>query len=1110
MASWASEPHVVVSASQWATNTASRLFHRLSFQQKHVLTVTVGTDVICYGVNTEQETVEWEVIYTLDTSCLNGQIRQVRCSPSIVSIVSGTDDNQKLSIWMEMRSGMAPVCVKEFEFNQRVCDMAWNVTSDAQFILAVAFPSSVGIFGQKRAKSVTEDINSWICYTEFKVDTPEDITALAWVDCGVLTVAAGNQLRCYLKWLTEEDSVAKQIHSPENAKIEPMSSIFDISFEMNGPLPFYHPDHIIHYVMWGKMDLVHCALISLNNFFKQFVDDDDNIINEFPPVSFPKMLKLQNEKKLKSSDKQQYTSLFDEESDTEIRDNNDVDEDDDIVRHLTANEAKNLAHSLKTKILPGLNETERVHLIAMVDTIVEITNQGESLDENGARFTALLENHFHLNKVLPQDQRQSDLQPCDFVWALHSQSQDLLLERCVRLCGTKFVWEDAKSLGIFLWLQKIDVVREQMSNIARNIYLSKTDDRDPADCTLFYLALRKKNLLQGLWRSASSHKEQTIMKKFLANDFNDPRWQRAASKNAFALLGRQRFEYAASFFLLADKLKDAVNVILKNMKDYQLAIAICRVYDGDDSPLLKEILENSIIPMAIETNDRWLISIGFWLLNNQKDSVRAMVVPLSQFTDKHIDTTEKDSAEIVYHPNSFILYQYLKKKLHQQNLVVSYQTEYEFSLLVSRSYERLGLPLLALYILTKYYMKPPIKQETTQDLFNSEPIATDLFADDKPSRASDLFANDDTDLFAPSKATSYATDLFADDDLFSPKKPSGGLFDDDDDLFAPKKTSSGLFDEDDLFASDTRAESNPDTEDDEISLSERCYDGLDGYKALLVIRMLQTFFHAASALYSGLDTPDHVHEIRYQSHFLRNRQALLDLGESVKVSPYVFSRLLMEKSIETDVFPLYLYILNESVPKDFDVHQFLRAFKVGCFEYVLLNCFNRHVIKTFPIWNELRRKYCNPETAALTSRQIALTTYLSLILITLKERHYESCWPLLYHFKSFLEALGSHGSDTAISNCLNQVLKNETKMIEMSTDDFESFSDGSLFGFDMNEEVYRPLLDSQDKSTGVNILEVASLNYVLSAIEYAMQCQGKHGNLCGKIVYIYLFNDTPF
>lgn len=83
----------------------------------------------------------------------------------------------------------------------------------------------------------------------------------------------------------------------------------------------------------------------------------------------------------------------------------------------------------------------------------------------------------------------------------------------------------------------------------------------------------------------------------------------------------------------------------------------------------------------------------------------------------------------------------------------------------------------------------------------------------------------------------------------------------------------------------------------------------------------------------------------------------------------------------------------------------------------------------------------------------------------------------------------------------------------MSTDDFESLSDGSMFGFDMNEEVYRPLLDSQDKSSGANILEAASLNYVLSAIEYAMQCQGKHGNLCGKcfnelcsyFIKLYLF-----
>lgn len=58
------------------------------------------------------------------------------------------------------------------------------------------------------------------------------------------------------------------------------------------------------------------------------------------------------------------------------------DEDDDVIRHLTVNEAKNLAHSLKKKILPGLNENERIHLIAMVDTIVEV-RKGEKERERG-------------------------------------------------------------------------------------------------------------------------------------------------------------------------------------------------------------------------------------------------------------------------------------------------------------------------------------------------------------------------------------------------------------------------------------------------------------------------------------------------------------------------------------------------------------------------------------------------------------------------------------------------------------------------------------------------------------------------------------------------------
>lgn len=50
------------------------------------------------------------------------------------------------------------------------------------------------------------------------------------------------------------------------------------------------------------------------------------------------------------------------------------------------------------------------------------------------------------------------------------------------------------------------------------------------------------------------------MSDFFKNDFNQDRWRKAALKNAFDLLGKQRFEHAAAFFLLGASLNDAVEV----------------------------------------------------------------------------------------------------------------------------------------------------------------------------------------------------------------------------------------------------------------------------------------------------------------------------------------------------------------------------------------------------------------------------------------------------------------------------------------------------------------------------------------------------------------------
>lgn len=58
----------------------------------------------------------------------------------------------------------------------------------------------------------------------------------------------------------------------------------------------------------------------------------------------------------------------------------------------------------------------------------------------------------------------------------------------------------------------------------------------------------------------------TRMTAFFQHDFSEERWRKAALKNAFALLGKQRFDHATAFFLLAGSVRDAIEVRWHNLK----------------------------------------------------------------------------------------------------------------------------------------------------------------------------------------------------------------------------------------------------------------------------------------------------------------------------------------------------------------------------------------------------------------------------------------------------------------------------------------------------------------------------------------------------------------
>lgn len=92
--------------------------------------------------------------------------------------------------------------------------------------------------------------------------------------------------------------------------------------------------------------------------------------------------------------------------------------------------------------------------------------------------------------------------------------------------------------------------KTQFEVIARNEY-TKSDLKNPIDCSLYYLALKKKAVLQGLWRMAAWNREQGATTRLLANNFTEKKWRTAAMKNAYALLGKRRFgEFCVYCFCL--------------------------------------------------------------------------------------------------------------------------------------------------------------------------------------------------------------------------------------------------------------------------------------------------------------------------------------------------------------------------------------------------------------------------------------------------------------------------------------------------------------------------------------------------------------------------------
>ena len=198
------------------------------------------------------------------------------------------------------------------------------------------------------------------------------------------------------------------------------------------------------------------------------------------------------------------------------------------------------------------------------------------------------------------------------------------------------------------------------------------------------------------------------MQDFFKNDFNEERWAKAAQKNAFALLGKQRFEHAAAFFLLAGKIRDAIEVIINNLNDIQLALLIARLYENDEQNLVVNILNQEILTKP--HSDPFYRSMAYWLLKDYQRSLNTLL---------QNDTFDQQQS-------IFIFYDYLKQHplvLRAKQLSNKSSNENSENFSIERRvhfqtayyYLKTGCPLLALEILAKLPAYIILSTEITND-----------------------------------------------------------------------------------------------------------------------------------------------------------------------------------------------------------------------------------------------------------------------------------------------------------------------------------------------------------------------------------------------------------
>lgn len=637
----------------------------------------------------------------------------------LVALVSEGKGARQLEVWDVAASEFAsPLQFSQTIANKQVVAMDWLEDEQSEGLLVIASLHRITVLSRKRPslfEGSVETTQSWRVLACLTLDsiTTRPLTAVNWTPEAAIVAATGATLHLVGPLITDGQGVKAE-----------RQYLLRIAAATLGPLPSYHPSMLLQCMLWVKLDVAKRLASELLNAVEHVPAGETAVVDEFTDLQIEEILH-----DVRSQESIYLGNGAPNTSHAALFDNSDNDGRDDL-KHADIDRLDRLRRKLNEGvIIPDLTKEDIQNLRIVLHTLSQVIESRRSLDEDGLRYLIALRafeskektrkiNIMSTNAPIASAFEQPRLRHREFVWALHSTSQETLMTAVQEAFDGKLPWAKVRSTGAFLWLQSPTAIAALAEQVARDQFMS-SQDRDPVSCSLFYYALGRHKLVLNLWRQAAWHPEQRKMLTFLANDFESERWRSAALKNAFALLSQRRFEFAACFFLLGESLQDAVNVCVRNLQDLHLALALARIKEGrDDGPVFTSLLKTKVLPLVFENGYRWLGHWCFWMLKMRDFATSILVSPLSELREdpRIIALLPKSdvalsTAQLRYDDVALaIFFAELKRTTlltMKGSREISPRKEWGFVLHMNRTLRRMGCHVIGLALLAGWEFDPP-------------------------------------------------------------------------------------------------------------------------------------------------------------------------------------------------------------------------------------------------------------------------------------------------------------------------------------------------------------------------------------------------------------------